>query len=119
MASARTGGCLCGAIRYESGGESQFSLQCHCRDCQMLSGTAFRACAEARAACRFGQAFAARACLEAFRARTGREAFAAGRRGCRVGEGRTERGGSRGLIGGTRNDRRPGQHRGSDQALAR
>jgi len=25
----KTGGCLCGAIRYESGGEPLFSLMCH------------------------------------------------------------------------------------------
>jgi hypothetical protein len=25
-------------VRYESGGEPQFSLQCHCRDCQRASG---------------------------------------------------------------------------------
>ena len=37
----RTGGCLCGAIRYESGGEPAFSLQCHCRDCQRQSGAAY------------------------------------------------------------------------------
>jgi len=41
MASIRSGGCLCGAVRYESAGEPSFSLQCHCRDCQRASGTAY------------------------------------------------------------------------------
>src|SRR6266508_2820752 len=34
----RTGGCLCKAVRYECAGDSQFALQCHCRDCQLQSG---------------------------------------------------------------------------------
>jgi hypothetical protein len=34
----RSGGCLCGAVRYECDGEPQFQLQCHCRDCQLASG---------------------------------------------------------------------------------
>jgi hypothetical protein len=41
MAEIRTGGCLCSAVRYESEGEPVFSLQCHCRDCQRSSGTAY------------------------------------------------------------------------------
>ena len=39
--AVRTGGCLCGAVRYESEGDPVFSLQCHCRDCQRSSGTAY------------------------------------------------------------------------------
>ena len=40
MSDPRTGGCLCGAIRYETVGEPVFSLRCHCRDCQRQSGAA-------------------------------------------------------------------------------
>lgn len=39
--AARTGGCLCGAIRYEAGGEPLFALMCHCRDCQQASGSGY------------------------------------------------------------------------------
>ena len=41
MPDIRTGGCLCGAVRYESEGDPVFSLQCHCRDCQRSSGAAY------------------------------------------------------------------------------
>src|SRR5437868_8476431 len=41
MAVTRTGGCLCGAVRYETEGDPVFALQCHCRDCQRSSGTAY------------------------------------------------------------------------------
>ena len=34
-----TGGCLCGAIRYQAHGSSLFAMLCHCRDCQRSSGT--------------------------------------------------------------------------------
>ncbi|HEY6632843.1 MAG TPA: GFA family protein [Rhizobiaceae bacterium] len=39
MSKAYTGGCACGAIRYEISGEPVFSNDCHCRDCQSESGT--------------------------------------------------------------------------------
>lgn len=34
-----TGGCACGAIRYEISGEPVFQNDCQCRDCQRKSGT--------------------------------------------------------------------------------
>jgi hypothetical protein len=40
MSQRRTGGCLCGAIRYETVGDPVFTLRCHCRDCQRQSGAA-------------------------------------------------------------------------------
>ena len=33
-----TGRCYCGAIAYEATGAPQMSLQCHCRECQYISG---------------------------------------------------------------------------------
>jgi hypothetical protein len=36
-----SGGCACGAIRYESMAEPVFMLHCHCRDCQQSSGGPF------------------------------------------------------------------------------
>jgi len=33
------GGCLCGAIRYESREDAVDSAYCHCRTCQILSGS--------------------------------------------------------------------------------
>jgi len=35
------GGCACGAVRYECTAAPLFSLNCHCRDCQRETGTAF------------------------------------------------------------------------------
>ena len=38
-----SGGCFCGAVEYESElGEQSWVGICHCRDCQILSGSAFR-----------------------------------------------------------------------------
>jgi hypothetical protein len=39
--NVRTGGCLCGKVRYESAGAPLYSLLCHCRDCQRQSGSAY------------------------------------------------------------------------------
>jgi hypothetical protein len=36
-----TGGCACGAIRYESVTEPVLMVHCHCRDCQRSSGGPF------------------------------------------------------------------------------
>jgi hypothetical protein len=36
-----TGGCLCGALRYEAEGEPQFAGHCYCADCQKASGSGF------------------------------------------------------------------------------
>jgi hypothetical protein len=36
-----TGGCACGAIRYECNAEPIMMLKCHCRDCQHATGGGF------------------------------------------------------------------------------
>jgi hypothetical protein len=36
-----SGGCACGAIRYECSSEPLAMLNCHCRDCQQSSGAPF------------------------------------------------------------------------------
>jgi hypothetical protein len=43
MPTPFTGGCACGAIRYQCEAEPLLTLNCHCRDCQRASGTAFAA----------------------------------------------------------------------------
>jgi hypothetical protein len=32
------GGCYCGALRYQAEGDPGFKGQCHCRECQYISG---------------------------------------------------------------------------------
>jgi hypothetical protein len=39
MSEAYTGGCACGAIRYEISSEPMAENDCQCRDCQHRSGT--------------------------------------------------------------------------------
>jgi hypothetical protein len=38
-----TGGCMCGDIRYECLAEPIVMGNCHCRDCQQMTGTGFAA----------------------------------------------------------------------------
>ena len=33
-----TGGCYCGEIRFEADGELEAAFQCHCRECQYITG---------------------------------------------------------------------------------
>ena len=39
MTQAYSGGCACGAGRYEIAAEPIFQVECQCRDCQRMSGT--------------------------------------------------------------------------------
>lgn len=41
MNKSLTGGCLCRAVRFETSAEPVFSGNCHCRDCQRSSGSAY------------------------------------------------------------------------------
>jgi hypothetical protein len=36
-----SGGCACGAIRYECSAEPVMMFKCHCRDCQHMTGSGF------------------------------------------------------------------------------
>lgn len=36
-----TGGCLCGALRYEAAGPARFAGYCFCADCRKASGSGF------------------------------------------------------------------------------
>ena len=41
MQAPFTGGCACGAIRYEATGAPRYMGNCHCRDCQQATGSAY------------------------------------------------------------------------------
>lgn len=41
MATSFSGGCICGAVRYECAADPVMTGNCHCRDCQKAGGGAF------------------------------------------------------------------------------
>jgi hypothetical protein len=41
MTTPMTGGCLCGALRYEISAEPAMQVVCHCSHCQKQAGSAF------------------------------------------------------------------------------
>jgi len=41
MGQKLSGGCSCGAIRYETDADPIVMVNCHCRDCQRAGGSAF------------------------------------------------------------------------------
>ncbi len=43
MEKPMTGGCLCASVRYEARPMPSTAYYCHCRDCQIGSGSAFHA----------------------------------------------------------------------------
>jgi len=43
MPTPFSGGCACGAIRYECSAAPLLPMNCHCRDCQRASGSAYAA----------------------------------------------------------------------------
>lgn len=44
MTKLYSGGCACGAIRYETGSRPVFQNHCQCRDCQKRTGTGHGSC---------------------------------------------------------------------------
>jgi len=41
MQAPFSGGCACGAVRYRSSSEPLYMGNCHCRDCQQATGSAY------------------------------------------------------------------------------
>ena len=43
MATRFTGGCICGGVRYQCEADLISAGNCHCRDCQWATGSAYAA----------------------------------------------------------------------------
>ena len=74
-AARRTGGCLCGQVRYSAPAEPLKTAVCHCRDCQKQAGSALSILAvfprgevrfEGRISCFHGQGSSGKAVLRHF-----------------------------------------------------
>ena len=127
---ARTGGCLCGAVRYEVAGPLRDVLVCHCHECRRWSGHAFAATAALREDVRIAETDALRwiespgsesAARRGFCARCGSSLFwdAPARETLSIAAGSLDDAGDLRVVGHVYTSQLAGYHRLPDDGLPR